>query len=113
VSQPPASGDQGVAIGVPEAGARAELRSLVARRMDVRRRQVSEVRHSGAQSGEPAPEDGGHSVPDPVTWRWSWSRGCRRTASPGHHPHRWNLHGWSRHPASALMGVTSSISGGS
>jgi hypothetical protein len=41
---------------------------------------------------------------DPTTWRWCRFRGCRTTASPGCHPGRWNLHGWSCHPHVRLCG---------
>ena len=60
-----------------------------------------ELRRSLGRRGhsrEPAPEDGRHSGPDPATWRWFQSRGCRTMTSPSRHPGRWNLHGWNCHP---------------
>jgi hypothetical protein len=43
-------------------------------------------------------EDGRHSKPSPTTCRWSRSRDCRMTATPGCHFGRRDHLGWSRHP---------------
>jgi hypothetical protein len=44
------------------------------------------------------PGDGRHSVPGLATWRWSRSRGCRRTATRGRHPGQRDHHERGRHP---------------
>jgi hypothetical protein len=77
-SHPPASGDQVVEMGVPGAGARAELESSVGRR-----RGPSEVRCSEAMSGGSTVVDGRHSGPGPTTWSWLLRAEGRRTCASG------------------------------
>jgi hypothetical protein len=93
LSQPPAGGDQVVEVGVP--GGRSAGGAWARR---VHRTEVAGACRSEVQSGGPAPREGGHSVPSLATWRWSRSRGCRRTATCGRHPGRRDHHERVRHP---------------
>jgi hypothetical protein len=80
---------------------RREMRqggSSGARRKEACRRKAAEVHCRGSRLRELAPEDGRHWGPDPATWRWFWSRGCRTMVSPSCHPGWCNLHGWSCQP---------------
>jgi hypothetical protein len=73
-----------------EAGAEAEPRSTG----EVCRRQAVEVRCRRRDQESRCRKTGG-------TWGLTRPHGDgsgRTTASPGHHPGRWNLRGWSCHP---------------
>jgi hypothetical protein len=93
LSHPPAGGDQVVEVGVPGAGAWAEPGARWAHR-----REASGACRSEVHSGGPVPGDERHSVPGPATWRWSQSRGCRRTAMRGRRPGRRDHHERGSHP---------------
>jgi hypothetical protein len=64
--------------------------SSVAHHMEVCRRgrsQESRRQRTGGTRG----------LTRPATWRWSRSKGCRMTTTPGCHPGWRDHHGWSRH----------------
>jgi hypothetical protein len=68
----------------PEARAEVESGSSRIRRKGAYQRQVARELRRWMQAGEPAPaKDGRHWEPDPATWRWCRSRGCRPTAILG------------------------------